>query len=125
MDNLNIVNDELRKTFPAFDVKQYGFSRISSFPSQLRQIQNQGQPWYSSNNFLFIPSIKSGQSFSLLFWKRFRPLLHPSASSQLGTKSRYCKGAHTSIPLLSSISPRNASARAGWDGPAVGPAICL
>ena len=31
MDNLSIVNDELRKTFPAFDVKQYGFSRISSF----------------------------------------------------------------------------------------------
>ena len=31
VDNLSIVNDELRKTFPAFDVKQYGFSRISSF----------------------------------------------------------------------------------------------
>lgn len=31
MDNLSIVHDELKKAFPTFDVKQYGFSRISSF----------------------------------------------------------------------------------------------
>ena len=31
VDNLGIVHDELKKTFPNFDVKQYGFSRISSF----------------------------------------------------------------------------------------------
>ena len=31
VDNLSIVHDELKKAFPAFDVKQYGFSRISSF----------------------------------------------------------------------------------------------
>ena len=31
VDNLSIVHDELKKIFPSFDVKQYGFSRISSF----------------------------------------------------------------------------------------------
>ena len=31
VDNLSIIHDELKKTFPSFDVKQYGFSRISSF----------------------------------------------------------------------------------------------
>lgn len=31
VDNLSIVHDELKKEFPSFDVKQYGFSRISSF----------------------------------------------------------------------------------------------
>lgn len=31
VDNLSIVHDELKKAFPTFDVKQYGFSRISSF----------------------------------------------------------------------------------------------
>ena len=31
VDNLSIIHDELKKTYPAFDVKQYGFSRISSF----------------------------------------------------------------------------------------------
>lgn len=31
VDNLSIMHDELRKAYPAFDVKQYGFSRISSF----------------------------------------------------------------------------------------------
>ena len=31
VDNLSIVHDELKKAFPPFDVKQYGFSRISSF----------------------------------------------------------------------------------------------
>ena len=31
MDNLSIVHEELKKAFPSFDVKQYGFSRISSF----------------------------------------------------------------------------------------------
>lgn len=31
VDNLSIIHDELRKIYPEFDVKQYGFSRISSF----------------------------------------------------------------------------------------------
>lgn len=31
VDNLSIIHDELRKSHPTFDVKQYGFSRISSF----------------------------------------------------------------------------------------------
>ena len=31
VDNLSIVHEELKKAFPSFDVKQYGFSRISSF----------------------------------------------------------------------------------------------
>lgn len=31
VDNLSIIHDELKKTFPTFDVKQYGFSRMSSF----------------------------------------------------------------------------------------------
>lgn len=31
VDNLSIIHDELIKSFPSFDVKQYGFSRISSF----------------------------------------------------------------------------------------------
>lgn len=31
VDNLSIIHDELKKTYPSFDVKQYGFSRISSF----------------------------------------------------------------------------------------------
>ncbi len=31
VDNLSIINDELRTIYPEFDVKQYGFSRISSF----------------------------------------------------------------------------------------------
>lgn len=31
VDNLSIIHDELKKAYPAFDVKQYGFSRISSF----------------------------------------------------------------------------------------------
>ena len=31
VDNLSIVHDELKKACPSFDVKQYGFSRISSF----------------------------------------------------------------------------------------------
>lgn len=31
IDNLSIIHEELKKKFPDFDVKQYGFSRISSF----------------------------------------------------------------------------------------------
>lgn len=31
IDNLSIIHDELTKKFPSFEVKQYGFSRISSF----------------------------------------------------------------------------------------------
>lgn len=31
VDNLSIIHDDLKKSFPSFDVKQYGFSRISSF----------------------------------------------------------------------------------------------
>lgn len=31
VDNLSLVHDELKKVFQTFDVKQYGFSRISSF----------------------------------------------------------------------------------------------
>lgn len=31
VDNLSIIHDELKKSFPSFDVKQYGFSRLSSF----------------------------------------------------------------------------------------------
>ncbi len=31
VDNLSIMHDELKKAYPSFDVKQYGFSRISSF----------------------------------------------------------------------------------------------
>ena len=31
VDNLSIIHEELKKKFPDFDVKQYGFSRISSF----------------------------------------------------------------------------------------------
>ena len=31
VDNLSIILDELKKAFPSFDIKQYGFSRISSF----------------------------------------------------------------------------------------------
>lgn len=31
VDNLSIIHDELTKKFPSFEVKQYGFSRISSF----------------------------------------------------------------------------------------------
>lgn len=31
VDNLSIIYDELKKVFQSFDVKQYGFSRISSF----------------------------------------------------------------------------------------------
>lgn len=31
VDNLSVIHDELKKTFPSFDVKQYGFSRLSSF----------------------------------------------------------------------------------------------
>ena len=30
VDNLSVIHDELRKRFPEFDVKQYGFSRVSS-----------------------------------------------------------------------------------------------
>lgn len=30
VDNLSVIHDELKKKFPEFDVKQYGFSRISS-----------------------------------------------------------------------------------------------
>ena len=31
VDNLSIIHDELKMAYPSFDVKQYGFSRISSF----------------------------------------------------------------------------------------------
>lgn len=31
VDNLSIIHEDLKKTFPSFDVKQYGFSRLSSF----------------------------------------------------------------------------------------------
>ena len=31
MDNLSIIHDELKKIYPSFDMKQYGFSRLSSF----------------------------------------------------------------------------------------------
>ena len=31
VDNLSIIHEELKKAFPGFDVKQYGFSRLSSF----------------------------------------------------------------------------------------------
>ena len=31
VDNLSIIHEELKKKFPNFDIKQYGFSRLSSF----------------------------------------------------------------------------------------------
>ena len=31
VDNLSIIHDELKKIYPSFDLKQYGFSRLSSF----------------------------------------------------------------------------------------------
>lgn len=31
VDNLSVIHEELKKIFPSFDVKQYGFSRLSSF----------------------------------------------------------------------------------------------
>lgn len=31
VDNLSVIHEGLKKTFPSFDVKQYGFSRLSSF----------------------------------------------------------------------------------------------
>ena len=31
VDNLRLIHDELKKTYPSLDVKQYGFSRSSSF----------------------------------------------------------------------------------------------
>lgn len=31
VDNLSVIHEELKKVFPSFDVKQYGFSRLSSF----------------------------------------------------------------------------------------------
>lgn len=31
VDNLSIIHDELKKIYPSFDMKQYGFSRLSSF----------------------------------------------------------------------------------------------
>ena len=33
IENMSLVNEELKKKFPDFSVKQYGFSRFSSFIS--------------------------------------------------------------------------------------------
>ena len=39
IDNLSVLNDQLRKKYPAFYLKDYGYSRFSCF---LRSIENIG-----------------------------------------------------------------------------------
>ena len=49
VDNLSIIHDELKKAYPSFDVKQYGFSRISSL-SEASEHSASRITWFSSNN---------------------------------------------------------------------------
>ncbi|MDY2937033.1 MAG: NYN domain-containing protein [Fusicatenibacter sp.] len=39
IDNLSIIHDALRTHFPGFDVKQYGYSRISSFINSFKKFR--------------------------------------------------------------------------------------
>ena len=39
VSNLSIINDEIKKAFPGFHVKQYGFARFSSFIKSLPQFE--------------------------------------------------------------------------------------
>ena len=39
IDNLSIIHDALRNRFPGFDVKQYGYSRISSFINSFKKFK--------------------------------------------------------------------------------------
>ena len=39
IDNLSIIHDALRSRFPGFDVKQYGYSRISSFINSFKKFK--------------------------------------------------------------------------------------
>lgn len=39
VDNLSIVKDEVKKAFPGFHVKQYGFSRFSNFVRSFREFE--------------------------------------------------------------------------------------
>lgn len=41
IDNLSIIHDALRNRFPGFDVKQYGYSRISSFINSFKNSKSQ------------------------------------------------------------------------------------
>ncbi|MCD8078286.1 MAG: NYN domain-containing protein [Lachnospiraceae bacterium] len=42
VDNLSIINDEVKKAFPAFHAKQYGFSRFSNFIRSFDQFEIRG-----------------------------------------------------------------------------------
>ena len=39
IDNLSIIHDALRSRFPGFDVKQYGYSRVSSFINSFKKFR--------------------------------------------------------------------------------------
>ena len=52
VDNLSIIHEELKKKFPDFDVKQYGFSRISSFIRSFGTFRSR-IIWYSCGRCLY------------------------------------------------------------------------
>jgi len=39
IDNLSVIHDELKRKFPGFDVKHYGFSRVSSFMRSFQKFE--------------------------------------------------------------------------------------
>ncbi|RAZ94760.1 hypothetical protein DK853_33505, partial [Klebsiella oxytoca] len=39
IDNLSIINDEIGKRHPNFELKSYGYSRISSFLRRIRGLE--------------------------------------------------------------------------------------
>jgi len=49
VDNLSIINDEVKKAFPGFHVKQYGFSRFSNFVRSFEEFE------LSDNHLRYIP----------------------------------------------------------------------
>ena len=57
VDNLSIIHEELKKKFPDFDVKQYGFSRISSLSEALEPLRSR-IIWYSCGRCLYSEKIR-------------------------------------------------------------------
>ena len=42
MENLSLVYEEIHKKHPSFDIKDYGYSRLSSFLRSIRQLSVNG-----------------------------------------------------------------------------------
>ena len=60
--NLSIINDEVKKAFPGFHAKQYGFSRFSSFIRNFPQFEIRDNSVRLSHDYYYDDSYHSHQT---------------------------------------------------------------